>query len=112
MLVSSLSDCYHRLLLVSREVRIKWNSDSPHAFFRFNEVGRSRQGRLFSSGGPSQSKESRTDVAAIASEPIRMHTRTAKWTKSYSNRILAWRSPPNGDRRCPSHLSHHVRSNV
>ena len=27
-------------------------------------------------------------------------------------RILAWRSPPNGDRRCPSHLSHHVRSNV
>ena len=112
MLVSSLSDCYHRLLLVSREARIKWNSDSPHAFFRFNEVGRSQQGRLFSSGGPSQSKESCTDVAAIASEPIWMHTRTAKWTKSYNNRILAWRSPPNGDRRCPSHLSHHVRSNV
>ena len=27
-------------------------------------------------------------------------------------RTLAWRSPPNGDRRCPSHLSPHVSSNV
>ena len=30
----------------------------------------------------------------------------------YKSRILAWRSPPNGDRRCPSHLSHQVRPNV
>ena len=28
------------------------------------------------------------------------------------SRILAWRSPPNGDRRCSSHLSHQVRPNV
>ena len=68
------------LSLVSREARIKWNIGSPPAFFRFDEVGRSRKGRLISSSGPSQSKELRTNVAAIASELIRMHTRTAKWT--------------------------------
>ena len=71
-------------------------------------------GRYDCSGavGPHKSKESRTDAAAIASELSRMHTRTALWTKITEYRILAWRSPPNGDHRCPSHLSPHVRSNV
>ena len=50
--------------------------------------------------------------AAILSEPIRMHARTAKVDKTYRTKLLAWRSPPNGDHKCPSHLSHHVRSNV
>ena len=62
--------------------------------------------------GPHKSKESHADAAAIASEPSWMHTCTAKWTNVQNYRILAWRSPPNGDRRCPSHLSHHCRSNV
>ena len=75
-------------------------------------VGRSRQVRLVRCGGPSQVEESHANAAAIASEPSRMHTRTAQWTNSLQYRILAWRSPPNGDHRCPSHLSPHVRSNV
>ena len=68
--------------------------DAPPANFRSDEGGRSRQGRLYWCGGPSQVEESRTDAAAIASEPSRMHTRTAKWTNSQNYRILAWRSPP------------------
>ena len=74
-------------------------------------VGRSRQERLFTVGGPSRSKESRVDAVAITSEPNWMHSRTAQWTiQNY--RILALQSPPSGDRRCPSHLSPHVRSNI
>ena len=96
----------------SREALLKWYGRSPPAKFRCDAVGRSRQGRLLRCGGPSQSKESHVDIAAIASEPSRMHTRTVKWTNVQNHRILAWRSPPNGDRRCPSHLSHHCRSNV
>ena len=80
--------------------------------FAANAVRRSRQERLFTVGGPSQSKESRVDAVAIASEPSWMHERTAQWTNVQNYRILAWQSPPNGDRRCPSHLSHHCRSNV
>ena len=57
--------------------------DAPPADFRFNEVGRSQQGRLIIDGGPSQSKNSHADAAAIASEPSRMHTRIAKWTNSH-----------------------------
>ena len=94
------------------EARIQWYSRSPPAKFRCDAVGRSRQGRLLRCGGPSQSKESHADAAAIASEPSRMHTRTTLWTNLQNYRILAWRSLPNGDRRCPSHLSHHGRSNV
>ena len=97
---------------MSRKARIKWYGRSPPAKFRCDVVRRSRQGRLLRCGGPSQSKESHADTAAIASEPSRMHTRTTLWAKIIEYRILAWRSPPNGDRRCPSHLSPHVRSNV
>ena len=87
--------------------------DAPPANFRRDAVGHKRQGRLITCGGPSQSKDSHADVAAIASEPSQMHTRTAKWTMQITkDRILAWRSPPNGNRRCPSHLSHQVRPNV
>ena len=77
---------------------------------RFNEGGRSGQERFYTVGGPSRSKESRVDAVAIASEPSWMHKHTEKWTNSQNYRLLAWRSPPNGDRRCSSHLSHHVRS--
>ena len=86
--------------------------DAPPANFRLDAVGRSRQGRLIRCGGPSQVEESHADAAAIACEPSRMHSRTAKWTIRLQYRILAWRSPPNGDRRCPSHPSHQVRPNV
>ena len=69
-------------------------------------VGRSRQGRLLSYGGPSRSKDSRAVAAAIASEPSPdAHTHRPVDNTDY--RLLAWRSPPNGDRRCSSHLSHH-----
>ena len=88
------------------------NVDAPPANFRFNEGGRSWQGRLYKCGGPSQSKDSHANAAAIASEPSRMHTRTEQWTNKLQCRILAWRSAPNGDRRCPSHLSRQVRPNV
>ena len=74
----------------------RWTSelDAPPANFRLDAVGRSRQGRLLRCGGPSQVEESHAEAAAIASEPSRMHTRTAKWTNSQNYRILAWRSPP------------------
>ena len=78
-------------------------------------VGRSRQERLYKVGGPSQSKESHVDVVAIASEPSWMHNAHSTMDNSQNYRIiesLAWRSPSNGDRRCPSHLSHQCRSNV
>ena len=61
--------------------------------------------------GPHSRRSQCTDAAAIASEPnpdARAHSTVDKT----DYRLLAWRSPPNGDRRCPSHLSHHVRSNV
>ena len=38
---------------------------------------------------------------------VRMLSRTAQFTGQTDYKILAWRSPPNGDRRCSSHLSHH-----
>ena len=75
-------------------------------------VGHSRQDGCSLAVGPHSSKDSHADAAAIASEPSRTHTRTRQWTNNLQSRILAWRSPPNGDRRCPSHLSPHVRSNV
>ena len=78
-------------------------------------VGRSRQERLYKVGGPSQSEESHVDVVAIASEPSWMHNAHSTMDNSQNYRIiesLAWRSPSNGDRRCPSHLSHQCRSNV
>ena len=59
--------------------------DAPPANFRRDAVGHKRQGRLITCGGPSQSKDSHADAAAIASEPSRMHTRTAKWTNSDNN---------------------------
>ena len=78
-------------------------------------VGRSRQERLYIVGGPSQSKESRVDVVAIATEPnwtLNAHS-TVDNSQNYRFRLsLAWRSSSNGDRRCPSHLSHQCRSNV
>ena len=67
---------------------------APPANFRLDAVGRKRQGRLYSVGGPSQVEGSYANAAAIASEPSRMHTRTAQWTNSLQYRILAWRSPP------------------
>ena len=71
------------------------NVDAPPVNFRFNEGGRSRQGRLIRCGGPSQVEESHADAAAIACEPSRMHSRTAKVDKQIIEyRILAWRSPP------------------
>ena len=62
------------------EARIKWNVDHPLRISDVAAVGRSRQGRLYNNGGPSRSKESTCSEAAIASEPIRMHTRTENWT--------------------------------
>ena len=53
--------------------------DAPPANFRRDAVGHKRQGRLITCGGPSQSKDSHADVAAIACEPSRMHSRTAQW---------------------------------
>ena len=91
-------------------MRLPSGLDAPPANFHFDEGGRSRQERLYTVGGPSRSKESHVDMVAIASEPSWMHKHTAKWTNSQNYRLLAWRSPPNGDRRCSSHLSHHVRS--
>ena len=45
--------------------------------------------------------------AAIACEPIRMHSRTAKWTNSdYKIQDTRMAIAPYGDRRCSSHLSH------
>ena len=65
--------------------------------------------------GPSQSKESRVDVVAIASEPnwtLNAHS-TVDNSQNYRFRLsLAWRSSSNSDRRCPPHLSHQCRSNV
>ena len=68
-------------------------------------IGRSRQVRLLRYGGPSQSKNQCTDVAAIASEP-NPDARVHRTVDKIDYRILVWRSPPNGDRRCSSHLSH------
>ena len=66
--------------------------------------------------GPSQSKESRVDVVAIASEPnwtLNAHSTRDNSQKLQNVRLsLAWRSSSNGDRRCPPHLSHQCRSNV
>ena len=67
-------------LSLSRGSAGQVNVDAPPAIFRFDEGGCSQQGRLYRSGGPSQSKDSHADATAIASEPSRMHTRTAKWT--------------------------------
>ena len=53
---------------------------SPPANSAADAVRYSRQERLFTVGGPSQSKESRVDAVAIASEPNWMHKRTAQWT--------------------------------
>ena len=61
------------------------NVDAPPANFRLDVVGRSRQGRLIRCGGPSQVEESHANAAAIASEPSRMHTRTAQWTYNLQN---------------------------
>ena len=87
----------------------RWTSGlgAPPANFRSDEGGRSRQGRLYWCGGPSQVEESRTDAAAIASEPSRMHTRTAKWTSRLQKiQDTCMAIAPYGDRRCSSHLSH------
>ena len=65
--------------------------------------------------GPSQSKESRVDEVAIASEPSWKHNAHSTKDNLQNVRIrlsLAWRSSSNGDHRCPSHLSHQCRSNV
>ena len=74
----------------------RWTSelDAPPANFRLDAVGRSRQGRLLRCGGPSQVEESHAEAAAIASEPSRRHSRTAKWTTLTELQTLAWRSPP------------------
>ena len=56
--------------------------------------------------GPHSRRSLRTAAAAIASEPSPdAHAHSSVDKTNY--RILAWRSPPNGDRRCSSHLSHH-----
>ena len=50
-------------------------------------------------------RSKRADAATIASEPnpdARAHSTVDKT----DYRILAWRSPPCGDRRCSSHLLH------
>ena len=61
--------------------------------------------------GPHSRRSPRTDAAAIASEPNPdAHAHSTVDKTDY--KILAWRSHPNGDRRCSSHLSHHRRSNV
>ena len=70
-------------------------------------VGRSRQGRLNTCGGPSQSKDRNADVAAIASEPIRMHSRSKTVDKQITIQDTRMAIAPYGDRRCSSHLSHH-----
>ena len=97
---------------VSREAWIKWYGRSPLQNSAVMQSGVVGKDGCSDAVGPQQSKESHADAAVIASEPSRMHTRTAKWTNVQNYRILAWRSPPNGDRGCPSHLSHHCRSNV
>ena len=75
--------------------RIQAVVDAPPANFRRDDVGHKRQGRLYSVGGPSQVEECRAGEAAIASEPIRMHSRSKWWTNRLQKyRILAWRSPP------------------
>ena len=70
-------------------------------------VGRSRQGRLNTCGGPSQSKDRNADAAAIASEPIRMHSRSKTVDKQITIQDTRMAIAPYGDRRCSSHLSHH-----
>ena len=76
-------------------------------------LGRKRQGRLYTCGGPSRSKGSHAVAAAIASEPSpdALTHSTVHWT----NRLTRMQDTrmaiaPYGDRRCSSHLSHHVRS--
>ena len=67
---------------------------------------------LAQSVGPHSLRKCTQTLAAIVSEPSRMHARTAQWTKLTVTEILVWRSPPNGDRMCLSHLSHQFRPNV
>ena len=67
---------------------------APPANFRLDAVGRKRQGRLYSVGGPSQVEGSYANAAAIASEPSRMHTHRTVDKQITEDRILAWRSPP------------------
>ena len=72
--------------------------DAPPASFRFKEVGRSRQVRLLRCGGPSQVEESRTDAAAIASEPspdAHAHSTADKQVTKQNTRMAIapiWRS--------------------
>ena len=68
-------------------------------------AGRKRQhARTVYDGGPHGTQERTQMSAAIVSEPIRRHQThsTADQTMTVTfNRMLAWRSPPNGNRRCP-----------
>ena len=77
----------------------------PLRFSDAAALGRNRQGRSYNYGGPSRSKDSHAVAAAIVSEPSpdALAHRTVDNT---DYRILAWRSPPYGDRRCSPHLSH------
>ena len=87
--------------------RIQAVVDAPPANFRRDDVGRSRQVRLFRCGGPSQVEESRANArqSRVSQPDALTHSKVDKLRLQY--RLLAWRSPPNGDRRCSSHLSHH-----
>ena len=86
---------------------------APPANFRLNAVGRKRQGRLYSVGGPSQVEGSNANAAAIASEPnpdALTHS-TVHWTNRLTRKQdTRMAIAPYGDRRCSSHLSHQVRS--
>ena len=98
---------------LSREARTKWIYSSPPANFRCNAVGRSRQGRLIikrwalTVEGIAHRRGRRSRVSRSGCTRAQQSGQLI-----YRTELLAWRSPPNGDRRCPSHLSHHFRSNV
>ena len=86
---------------------------SPPANFHCDAVGRSRQGRLILDAVGPHSRRNRMQTRwrlRVSRAGCTHAQQSGQTVQNY--RILAWRSPPNGDRRCPSHLSHQVRPNV
>ena len=83
---------------MSRGSEFKWMMMHPLRISATAAVGRSRQGRLNTCGGPSQSKDRNADAAAIASEPSpdALTHSTVHWTNRLQDTRMAiapkWRS--------------------
>ena len=100
---SICTNCFETTCRV--EARIKWNGITPCEIPTLQQSGVVSRDNCTVVVGPHSRRSQCTDAAAITSEPnpdARAHSTVDKT----DYRILAWRSPLYGDRRCSSHLSH------